>query len=141
MRQSILRRSMLTAAFACAVTAGAWSMLPQRNDQAVAAPGPYFVNVVNIDVVPDKFDAFLALAKDNATAAFKDAGVRQFDIMVANDDPHRVLFIEIYDNAAALDAHRATDHVKKFFTDTKDMVIKRDIKQYSSIAMSAAKAM
>jgi hypothetical protein len=38
--------------------------------------------------------------------------------------------------AAALEAHRATDHFKKHAATTKDMVAKRDVRQYSSIAMN-----
>ena len=45
-------------------------------------------------------------------------------------------FFEVYDNAAALEAHRATDHFKKFVATTKEMVAKRDVRQFSSVAMN-----
>jgi autoinducer 2-degrading protein len=76
------------------------------------------------------------VAKENGAASTKDPGCREFDIMVAKDDPHHVFFFEVYDNAAALDAHRATDHFKKYAAATKDMVAKRDVKQFLSVEMN-----
>ena len=38
--------------------------------------------------------------------------------------------------AAALDAHRATDHFKKYQTTTANMVAKRDVRGFSSVAMN-----
>ena len=45
-------------------------------------------------------------------------------------------FFEVYDNAAALDAHRQTDHFKKYAAITKEMVAKRDSHPLSSVAMN-----
>ena len=45
-------------------------------------------------------------------------------------------FFEVYDNAAALDAHRQTDHFKKYAATTKEMVAKRDSLPLSSVAMN-----
>jgi quinol monooxygenase YgiN len=56
--------------------------------------------------------------------------------VVAEDDPHHVMFFEVYENAAALDYHRQTEHFKKFQAVTKDMVVKRDVKRFMSVAMN-----
>ena len=41
-----------------------------------------------------------------------------------------------YDNAAALDAHRATEHLKTYAAGTKDMVANRKVDQLSSVGMN-----
>jgi quinol monooxygenase YgiN len=43
---------------------------------------------------------------------------------------------EAWDNAAALDAYRATDRFKKYQVTTANMVSKRDIRVFSSVAMN-----
>jgi quinol monooxygenase YgiN len=47
-----------------------------------------------------------------------------------------VFIFEVYDNAAAFEAHRATDHFKKYAATTKDMVAKRDARAFQSVAMN-----
>jgi quinol monooxygenase YgiN len=94
------------------------------------------VNAVDLDIVPAQFDAFMAAAKVNGAGTPKDPGAHEFNIVVSQKDPHHVMFFEVYDNAAALDAHRATDHFKTYQAATKDMVAGRNVNQLSSIAMN-----
>jgi autoinducer 2-degrading protein len=107
------------------------------NSGSRAAPGPFFVNQVELDIVPEQFDAFMSAAKDNAAASVKDDGCREFDIAVLEGQPHHVMILEVYDNATALDAHRATDHYKTYQATTKDMVAKRNVTALSSVSMLA----
>jgi quinol monooxygenase YgiN len=129
-------KSIMMPALAVALAAAAWLLLPIRGDDAIAQSGPYLVNAVNLDIVPADRDKFIEAAKENGAASTKDPGCREFNITVAQNDPNHVFFFEVYDNAAALEAHRATDHFKNFAATTKDMVAKRDVRQYSSIAMN-----
>jgi (4S)-4-hydroxy-5-phosphonooxypentane-2,3-dione isomerase len=131
-----MRKSAILSAVAVAVGISSWMLLPLRGHEAAAQSGPYLVNLVNLDIVPESFDKFMAAAKENGAASPKDSGCREFNIIVADNDPHHVVFFEVYDNAAALEAHRATDHFKKFVATTKDMVAKRDVRQFSSVAMN-----
>jgi autoinducer 2-degrading protein len=94
------------------------------------------INAVDLDIVPAQFEAFMAAAKVNGASTPKDPGAHEFNIVVSQKDPHHVLFYEVYDNAAALDAHRATDHFKTYQTATKDMVANRNVNQLSSAAMN-----
>jgi autoinducer 2-degrading protein len=122
------------AAVALAVTA--WMLLPLRGHEAAAQAGPLLINAVNLDIKPDDTAKFLDALKENGAAAVKEPGCREFNITVGKDDPNHVFIFEVYDNAAALDAHRATDHFKSYAAATKDMVAKRDVKQFSSVAMN-----
>jgi (4S)-4-hydroxy-5-phosphonooxypentane-2,3-dione isomerase len=94
------------------------------------------INAVNLDIVPAQFDTFMALAKVNGAATPKDPGAHEFNIVVSQKDPHHVMFYEVYDNAAALDAHRATEHFKTYAAGTKDMVANRQVDQLSSVGMN-----
>ena len=131
-----MRKSITVAPTAIALALGAWMLLPMQGHEAVAQAGPYVVNAINLDVPADLFDKFMEVAKENAVASAKDPGCREFSIMASKDDPHHIMFFEVYENAAALDFHRATDHFKKFQAATKDMVAKRDVRQFMSVAMN-----
>jgi autoinducer 2-degrading protein len=131
-----MRKSIIMPAAAIALAVGAWTLTPMRGHEAAAQPAPYLVNAVNLDIVPEQFDKFMEVAKENGAASTKEPGCREFNIVVAQNDPHHIMFFEVYDNAAALDAHRATDHFKKFQAATKDMVAKRDVRQFLSVAMN-----
>src|SRR5271166_1060248 len=102
------------------------ALLPMRSHKAAAQSGPLYINAVDIDVVPGQIDNYLAALKENGTASVHEPGCREFDIAVSQKDTNHVLIFEVYDNAAALDAHRQTDHFKKYAATTKEMVAKRD---------------
>jgi autoinducer 2-degrading protein len=131
-----MRTTLIMPAAVAAIALGAWMLLPLRGQEAAAQSASYIVNAINLDIAPDQFDKFMEVAKENAAASTKDPGCREFNIVVSADDPHHVMFFEVYENAAALDFHRQTEHFKKFQAVTKDMAIKRDIKRFTSVAMN-----
>jgi quinol monooxygenase YgiN len=95
------------------------------------------INEVDLDIVPAQFDAFMAAAKINGAATPHDPGAHEFNIVLSQKEPHHVLFFEVYDNAAALDAHRQTEHFKTYQGATKDMVANRKVNQFTSVAMNS----
>jgi len=109
---------------------------PLGRGPARAQSGPFYINAVDIDVVPGQIDAYLAALKENGAAAVHEPGCHEFNITVSPKDPNHVFLFEVYDNAAAFEAHRATDHFKKYAATTKDMVAKRDARMFSSVAMN-----
>ena len=131
-----MRKSITVAPTAIALALGAWMLLPMQGHEAVAQAGPYVVNAINLDVPADLFDKFMEVAKENAVASAKDPGCREFSIMASKDDPHHIMFFEVYDNEAALEFHRNTEHFKKYQAVTKGMVIKADVARLFSVAMN-----
>jgi quinol monooxygenase YgiN len=107
------------------------------NTKAGAQPatGPLLVFKEEIDVVPAQTAAFIDAAQTHAAASVLDDGCREFDIAVLGTDKNHVLFFEVYDNAAAITAHRATDHFKAYEAATKDMVAQRQGTQLTSLQM------
>ena len=70
--------------------------------------------------MPGQIDAYLAALKENGAAAVHEPGCHEFNITVSPKDPNHVFIFEVYDNAAAFEAHRATDHFKKYAATTKE---------------------
>jgi quinol monooxygenase YgiN len=74
-----------------------------------------FVVIPEFVVKPDCLDAFLALARDDASHSLADEpGCRQFDVVQMEGAPCHVLFYEVYDSRAAFDAHLRTPHLARF---------------------------
>src|SRR5580704_7112400 len=113
-------KTITMPATAVALAVAAWVLLPLHGREAAAQSGPYLVNAVNLDIIPEQFDKFMEAARENGAASVKDPGCREFNIVVAKNDPHHIMFFEVYESAAALDAHRATEHYMKFQAATKD---------------------
>jgi autoinducer 2-degrading protein len=110
---------------------------PLRVKEAVAQSALPYINSVDIDVASSQIDNYLAALKENGAASVHEPGCRTFNIAVSQKDPNHVFVFEVYDNAAAFDAHLQTDHFKKYGATTKDMVAKRDPHPLSLVAAYA----
>jgi len=131
-----MRGSFTSSVAAVVLVLGAAALLPTHSQQAAAQAAPRYINVVDLQIVPSQIDKFLTAVRENGAAAVKEPGCREFNIAVSSKDANHVTLFEVWDNAAALDAHRATDHFKNFMATTKDMVAKRDLRAMSSVAMN-----
>ncbi|WAL81230.1 putative quinol monooxygenase [Pandoraea sp. XJJ-1] len=81
--------------------------------------------IVSLSVYPEKLDAFLAAIQKNATRTFNDeVGCRYFDVTQDIRDPHHFVFYELYDNEAAIDAHRAAPHFAAWRQAAEQCVVK-----------------
>lgn len=109
---------------------------PANGGANVAQAAPLYVYVVDLDIVPAEFDTFMAALKENAAASTHDPGCREFNIAVSQKDPHHVLLFEVYDDVAALRAHEATGHYKKYSATTANMVLQRDTRVFSAVSMN-----
>ena len=69
---------------------------------------------VDVAVVPDQLDAFLAATEENATASREEPGVLRFDVLTDRTDPGHVLLVEIYRDEAAAAAHKETAHYARW---------------------------
>jgi quinol monooxygenase YgiN len=127
--------------YICAAAAvlllGAAALLQLPGREAAAQAGGVYVNAVDLDINPADMPKFLELIKENAAAAVKEPGCREFNVTVLAKDPNHVFLYEVYDNAAALDSHRATDHFKKYAAATANMVAKRDVRGMSVVAFNS----
>jgi (4S)-4-hydroxy-5-phosphonooxypentane-2,3-dione isomerase len=96
---------------------------------------PLHVLVVEYDIVVGEIDKYLTAVKELGAASVKEAGFRQQYITISQNDPNHVLLFEAWDNAAAHAAHVATDRFKKYQATTGNMIAKRNVRTFSSVAM------
>jgi quinol monooxygenase YgiN len=135
--EGIMTRSDYICAAAAALLLGAAALLQLPAREAAAQAGGVYVNAVDLDINPADMPKFLELIKENAAAAVKEPGCREFNVTVLAKDPNHVFLYEVYDNEAALNTHRATDHFKKYAAATANMVTKRDVRGMSVIAFNS----
>jgi quinol monooxygenase YgiN len=130
-------KSISIAAATLAVSAACFFLLPPGQRVEAQSAGMY-VNAVDLDILPAERDNFLAAIKENGAASVAEPGCKRFDILNLASDPNHFLLYEVYENEAALKAHRETDHFKKFAAAAAKMVAKRDPRAMTVIASNAA---
>jgi len=90
-----------------------------------------FVVSVLIRVHRDAVTEFMPLMRANADISLAaEPGCRRFDVCVAPDDETRVFLYEIYDDAAAFDAHLDSAHFKAFDAAVAPMVAEKSVATY-----------
>jgi quinol monooxygenase YgiN len=93
-----------------------------------------FVVVAEFEVRPDAIDAFLEAAIADASASVaNEPGCRQFDVTRSSEQPNRVLLYEVYDSAAAFDAHLETPHLKTFRDRIESLVVSRAVRRLTRV--------
>lgn len=85
-----------------------------------------FVLQVNLRIKPENVDAFMKRAIENGTAARKEPGCRQFDILVDPGDRAKVMLYEVYSDEAAFEAHQRTPHFKKYLAEAVPLLAARE---------------
>ncbi len=68
-----------------------------------------------------KADALIAEIKKLAPKVLQDPGCHAYTAHQAADNPHKILFYEVYEDEAALRFHGQTDHFKAFGQATRGM--------------------
>ena len=85
-----------------------------------------FVLVVNIRIKPEQVARFMPMVLDNARAALKEPGCRQFEVLVDPKDKGKVMLFEVYDDEAAFEAHQQTPHFKKYLAEAVPLLASRE---------------
>ncbi len=89
---------------------------------SVAATEGHVV-IAELEVKPQRMEEFIALARLFAAECLAcEPGCCQFQVVRLSSSPYRVLFFEVYQDLAAFDVHRASDHLVRFKAAFQDMV-------------------
>ncbi|MFJ3054999.1 putative quinol monooxygenase [Herbaspirillum sp. NPDC087042] len=81
--------------------------------------------VVRLDVHPERLEQFLAAIRENAERTFNDEpGCHYFDVTQDSKNPLHFIFYELYENLAAIDAHRAAPHFAAWRAAADQCVVK-----------------
>jgi autoinducer 2-degrading protein len=65
---------------------------------------------VHVHILPERAEDFLAATVVNARASLAEPGVLRFDVIRDDADPAHVVLTEVYRDAEAAAAHKATPH-------------------------------
>jgi (4S)-4-hydroxy-5-phosphonooxypentane-2,3-dione isomerase len=130
-------KPVLVSAAAIALLAGAWLAVSLQVRDASAQAGGVYINAVDLVVIPSEMPKFLEAIKENGANAVKEPGCREFNITVLANNPNHVFLYEVYDNEAALNAHRLTEHFKKYQAATANMIADRNVRAMSPIAFNS----
>ena len=91
---------------------------------------PVFAIIVKFTLKPGVAKSFAPLIMENATASVRDEPTcQQFQVLCDEQNPEIVFLYEVYDNAAAHDAHRQTPHFKKYIETANEMIAERKIQR------------
>ena len=85
-----------------------------------------FVLLVNIRIKPESVEAFMQKLGENARAARKEPGCRQFEVLVDPKDRTKLALFEVYDDDKAFEAHQATPHFKKYLAEAVPLLAARE---------------
>jgi (4S)-4-hydroxy-5-phosphonooxypentane-2,3-dione isomerase len=130
-------KSIWMSAVAIGMFAVCTIVLPMPGQRVVAQVAGSYVNAVDLDIVPAERDNYLAAITENGIAAAKEPGCRRFDILNLASDPNHFFLYEVYENEAAFQAHRASEHFQKYAATTAKMVAKRESRPMTVTASNA----
>jgi quinol monooxygenase YgiN len=85
-----------------------------------------FVLSVMLRIKPESVERFTAQALENARAARKEPGCRQFEVLVDPADRTKMVLFEIYDDEKAFEAHQQTPHFKKYLAEAVPLLESRE---------------
>lgn len=84
--------------------------------------------LVDFRLRPGAQPAFRKLVDANARAsATRERGCRRFDVVEPRGEADRILLYEIYDDAAAFDAHLGTPHYAAFDTESAPLIAGKSV--------------
>jgi (4S)-4-hydroxy-5-phosphonooxypentane-2,3-dione isomerase len=93
-----------------------------------------FVLVVNIRIKPESVDRFMKLLADNASAARKEPGCKQFEVLQDPKDKAKIMLYEVYDDEAAFETHQQTAHFKKYVADAVPLLASRERQVFTRVS-------
>ncbi len=70
------------------------------------------VTLVEVDVIPDFREDFIAASRLNHEASVREPGNLRFDILQSPQDPNHFVFYEAYRNEQEARAHKQTQHYR-----------------------------
>lgn len=90
------------------------------------------VVTVEFRIRPDRLAAFKPLMAENAAAsAREEPGCRRFDVAYSPDGAPVCFLYEVYDDAAAFQAHLASAHFKRFDAAVTEMIADKTVRAWT----------
>ena len=94
---------------------------------------------VHVRVSPERVGDFLAATVVNARASLAEPGVLRFDVLQDDADPAHLVLAEVYADADAAAAHKATPHYASWRDAVAEMMARpRESTKFSAVFPSGA---
>lgn len=77
---------------------------------------------VDIQVKPDRIDAFIDATRENAEHSILEPGIARFDFVQDRESAAHFVLVEVYKTADAPAAHKETAHYAKWRDTVADMM-------------------
>ncbi len=93
---------------------------------------------VDVHVLPERAEDFLAATLANAQASLAEPGVLRFDVLQDHADPAHVVLTEVYRDDEASAAHKLTPHYAAWRDTVAEMMAEpRQSARYSAVFPAA----
>ena len=88
----------------------------------------YSLRLARVSLKPDQVAAFKTIVATEMTVALqKEPGVRSLFATQVSGQENQWLFVELYQDESAYQAHRRTPHFETYIEATKDMILEKDL--------------
>lgn len=81
-----------------------------------------FVQCVHIRIKPGKIQEFLDVFRINFEGTRAEPGNFRFDVLQDPEDDHHFVIYEVFEDEAAVDAHRQTEHYRRTVEGLADLM-------------------
>ena len=81
---------------------------------------------VLIRIEPENVDSFMEKVRENAAAARREPGCKQFDVVVDPKDPTNVMLYEVYADEKAFEEHQKGAAFKKYVAEAVPLLASRE---------------
>jgi (4S)-4-hydroxy-5-phosphonooxypentane-2,3-dione isomerase len=99
-----------------------------------------FVLIASLIVRADDVDEFRSVIAANAAASVRDEpGCSRFDVVELEGDEHRFALYEIYNDAAAFEAHKQTEHFAAW-RKVADRALSEQVNRFGTLIVTEAAA-
>ena len=89
--------------------------------------------IVTINIKPGHKEEFMASMLGDARGTNNDEpGCLRFDVLQDNEDPNRIHLYEVYQDEAAVEAHRAAPHFLKWREECKDWFATENVRRLAT---------
>ncbi len=85
-----------------------------------------FVLQVQIKIKPENVDVFMKKLAENAAAARREPGCKQFDVLVDPKDRTSVMLYEVYSDEKAFEEHQKGAAFKKYVAEAVPLLASRE---------------
>jgi len=83
------------------------------------------VQIITIQIKAQFTEEFIKLSLEQSDKSMKEKGINRFDVYRSTEDPDRFIYCEEFKTEADIEAHRNTEHFKKWQKEAPAYIISK----------------